>query len=192
MIAIIDYNAGNTRSVKNALERLGKEAIITSDPEIITKADKVIFPGVGEAGSAMKYLLDLNLDPVIRSLTQPFLGICLGLQLMCRSSEESDTTGLGIFDTDVRKFPPARLVPHMGWNTITDVSGPLFKGIPDSHDLYFVHSYYAGLCGHTIATCSYILPFSAALQRDNFFAVQFHPEKSAETGERILKNFLAL
>lgn len=192
MIAIIDYNAGNTRSVKNALERLGQQAILTSDADIISKADKVIFPGVGEAGSAMRYLHDLNLDRVIKSLTQPFLGICLGLQLMCRSSEESDTNGLGIFDTDVRKFPPDRLVPHMGWNTLTDLKGPLFKGMPESSDLYFVHSYYAGLCNQTAATCAYIFPFSAALQRDNFFAVQFHPEKSADNGERMLKNFLAL
>ena len=192
MIAIIDYNAGNTRSVKNALERLGQQAMLTNDAEIIRKAAKVIFPGVGEAGSAMKYLLDLNLDYAIRSLTQPFLGICLGLQLMCHSSEESDTTGLGIFDTDVRKFPPTRLVPHMGWNTLTDLKGPLFTGLPESNDLYFVHSYYAELCSQTVATCAYIFPFSAALQKDNFFAVQFHPEKSADTGERILKNFLAL
>ena len=192
MIAIIDYNAGNTRSVQNALERLGQQAVVTHDAEIITMADKVIFPGVGEAGSAMKYLIDLNLDRVIGSLTQPFLGICLGLQLMCRSSEESNTPGLSIFDTDVRKFPPGGLVPHMGWNTLTDLSGPLFKGLPDSNDMYFVHSYFAQLCGDTTATCTYILPFSAALQRDNFFAVQFHPEKSADTGERILKNFLAL
>lgn len=192
MIAIIDYNAGNVRSVKNALERLGHQALVTSDADIICKADKVIFPGVGEAGSAMKYLRDLNLEFVIGSLTQPFLGICLGLQLMCRSTEESNTTGLGIFDTDVRKFPASRLVPHMGWNTLTDLKGPLFKGLPESNDLYFVHSYYAGLCSQTAATCAYIFPFSAALQRDNFFAVQFHPEKSAYTGEFILKNFLAL
>ncbi len=192
MIAIINYNAGNTRSVQNALERLGHQALVTSDVDMISKADKVIFPGVGEAGSAMKYLLDLNLDSVIGSLTQPFLGICLGLQLMCRSSEEGDTNGLGIFDTKVRKFPPGGLVPHMGWNTLTDLRGPLFKGLPACNDMYFVHSYYAGLCGHTTATCAYILPFSAAMQRDNFFAVQFHPEKSADTGEHILKNFLAL
>ncbi len=192
MIAIIDYNAGNTRSVKNALERLDQQVVVTSDADIINKADKVIFPGVGEAGTAMKYLIDLNLDRVIASLTQPFLGICLGLQLMCQTSEESDTNGLGIFDTDVRKFPPTRLVPHMGWNTLTDLKGPLFKGLPESNDLYFVHSYYAGLCEQTVATCSYIFPFSAALQRDNFFAVQFHPEKSAAVGEHILKNFLAL
>lgn len=192
MIAIIDYNAGNTRSVQNALERLGHQAMVTSDADIISKADKVIFPGVGEAGSAMKYLLDLHLDSVIGSLTQPFLGICLGLQLMCRSSEESDTRGLGIFDTEVRKFPSGGLVPHMGWNTLRDLSGPLFKGLPDRNDMYFVHSYYAGLCSQTTATCVYILPFSAALQKDNFFAVQFHPEKSAVTGEHILKNFLAL
>lgn len=192
MIAIIDYNAGNTRSVKNALERLGYEAKVTSDADMISKADKVIFPGVGEAGSAMKYLRELNLDLAIKSLTQPFLGICLGLQLMCLYSEEGDTTGLGIYDTEVRKFPPTSLVPHMGWNTLTDLKGPLFSGLPESSDLYFVHSYYAGLCSETAATCEYIFPFSAAMQRDNFFAVQFHPEKSADTGEHILKNFLAL
>ncbi len=192
MIAIIDYNAGNTRSVKNALERLGYEAKVTSDADMISKADKVIFPGVGEAGSAMKYLRELNLDLAIKSLTQPFLGICLALQLMCLYSEEGDTTGLGIYDTEVRKFPPTSLVPHMGWNTLTDLKGPLFSGLPESSDLYFVHSYYAGLCSETAATCEYIFPFSAAMQRDNFFAVQFHPEKSADTGEHILKNFLAL
>ena len=192
MIAIIDYNAGNTRSIKNALDRQGQQALVTSDADIITQADKVIFPGVGEAGSAMKYLRELNLDLAIKSLTQPFLGICLGLQLMCLYSEEGDTTGLGIYDTEVRKFPPTRLVPHIGWNTLTDLKGPLFKGIPESTDLYFVHSYYAGLSTQTMATWCYISPFSAALQRDNFFAVQFHPEKSAATGERVLKNFLAL
>ena len=192
MIAIIDYNAGNTRSIKNALDRQGQQALVTSDADIITQADKVIFPGVGEAGSAMKYLRELNLDLAIKSLTQPFLGICLGLQLMCLYSEEGDTTGLGIYDTEVRKFPPTRLVPHIGWNTLTDLKGPLFKGIPESTDLYFVHSYYAGLSTQTMVTCCYISPFSAALQRDNFFAVQFHPEKSAATGERVLKNFLAL
>lgn len=192
MIAIIDYNAGNTRSVKNAFDRLGYQTMVTNDGDIISSADKVIFPGVGEAGSAMKYLREHDLDLVIKSLTQPFLGICLGLQLMCQSSEEGDTRGLGVYDTHVSKFPPTRLVPHMGWNTLTDLKGPLFKGIGENIDLYFVHSYYAGLSGQTIATCAYIFPFSAALQRDNFFAVQFHPEKSADAGERILKNFLAL
>lgn len=192
MIAIIDYNAGNTRSVKNAFDRLGYQTMVTNDGDIISSADKVIFPGVGEAGSAMKYLREHDLDLVIKSLTQPFLGICLGLQLMCESTEEGDTRGLGVYDTHVSKFPPTRLVPHMGWNTLTDLKGPLFKGIGENIDLYFVHSYYAGLSGQTIATCAYIFPFSAALQRDNFFAVQFHPEKSADAGERILKNFLAL
>ncbi|HSF88944.1 MAG TPA: imidazole glycerol phosphate synthase subunit HisH [Saprospiraceae bacterium] len=192
MIAIIDYNAGNTRSVKNAFDRLGYQTMVTNDGDIISSADKIIFPGVGEAGSAMKYLREHDLDLVIKSLTQPFLGICLGLQLMCQSSEEGDTRGLGVYDTHVSKFPPTRLVPHMGWNTLTDLKGPLFKGIGENIDLYFVHSYYAGLSGQTIATCAYIFPFSAALQRDNFFAVQFHPEKSADAGERILKNFLAL
>lgn len=192
MIAILDYNAGNTRSVKNAFDRLGYQTMVTNDGDIISSADKVIFPGVGEAGSAMKYLREHDLDLVIKSLTQPFLGICLGLQLMCQSSEEGDTRGLGVYDTHVSKFPPTRLVPHMGWNTLTDLKGPLFKGIGENIDLYFVHSYYAGLSGQTIATCAYIFPFSAALQRDNFFAVQFHPEKSADAGERILKNFLVL
>lgn len=192
MIAILDYNAGNTRSVKNAFDRLGYQTMVTNDGDIISSADKVIFPGVGEAGSAMKYLREHDLDLVIKSLTQPFLGICLGLQLMCESTEEGDTRGLGVYDTHVSKFPPTRLVPHMGWNTLTDLKGPLFKGIGENIDLYFVHSYYAGLSGQTIATCAYIFPFSAALQRDNFFAVQFHPEKSADAGERILKNFLAL
>lgn len=174
------------------MDRLGHQTLVTNDAGIISRADKVIFPGVGEAGSAMKYLRELNLDQVITSLTQPFLGICLGLQLMCQSSEEGNTIGLGVYDTEVRKFPPIRLVPHMGWNTLTDLKGPLFKGLPANSDLYFVHSYYAGLSSQTIATCAYSFPFSAALQKDNFFAVQFHPEKSADAGERILKNFLAL
>lgn len=189
-IAIIKYNAGNIQSVSFALNRLGIEPVITDNPEIIEKADKVIFPGVGEAASAMKYLKERNLDTVIKNLKQPFLGICLGLQLMCRHSEEGNTDCLGIFDVDVFKFPPRDKVPHMGWNTIYGLETSVFKNIPDDKYVYFVHSYYADLCEHTIATCEYILPFSAGLQRDNFYAMQFHPEKSGEIGAAILENFV--
>jgi len=190
MIAIIKYNGGNTQSVQNAIHRLGYECVVTDDSEQINSAEKVIFPGVGQAGSAMQALKAAGLDSLIPTLKQPVLGICLGLQLMCRFSEEGNTAGLGIFDTDVKKFPPQDIVPHMGWNTINTSDKQLFNGI-DEH-FYFVHSYYAALCGNTIAQCDYILPYSAALQKDNFYAVQFHPEKSGAAGEQLLKNFLAL
>jgi glutamine amidotransferase len=192
MIAIIKYNAGNIRSVQNALDRLGFESVITDDHEIIRKADKVIFPGVGEAGSAMRYLSDKGLDRLIRSLEQPVLGICLGLQLMCSHSEESDTKCLGIFDSQVRMFPLTDKVPHMGWNNLSSDKGELFKDFPVTGNVYFVHSYYAEVSSDTSAVCEYILTFSAAMQKDNFYATQFHPEKSASTGEIILRNFLAL
>jgi glutamine amidotransferase len=192
MIVIIKYNAGNIQSVQNALNRLGYESFISDDPEIIKNAEKIIFPGVGEAGSAMKYLQKRQLDELIKKLRQPFLGICLGLQLMCRFSEESNTSCLGIFDAQVRKFPSKDIVPHMGWNNFENVQGPLFNGIKKSDDVYFVHSYYAEIINESIATTNYILPFSAAMQKNNFYATQFHPEKSADVGTQILKNFLEL
>lgn len=192
MIAIIKYNAGNISSVKNALARLGEEAVVTDQPEQIKRAEKVIFPGVGEAGTAMAYLGSRGLDELIMSLRQPVLGICLGLQLMCQSSEEGNTRGLGIFNTLVKKFPPEDKVPHIGWNNFTEIKGPLFDGINKADDMYFVHGYYAESCPQTVAESLYIRPFSAALQQDNFFATQFHPEKSSFVGEQILKNFLAL
>ncbi len=193
MIAIIKYNAGNITSVKNAVERLGFECIVTEDEREIRQAAKVIFPGVGEASSAMNYLQARGLDKLITSLRQPVLGICLGQQLMCQFSEEGDTRCLGIFEVLVKKFPPADIVPHMGWNSLTmKTQNPLLQGISAQDDVYFVHSYYCGLSACTIAECDYILPFSAAMHQDNFYATQFHPEKSASVGERILKNFLQL
>lgn len=192
MIAIVKYNAGNIASVQNSLTRLGFESIVTDNVDDLKNAEKVIFPGVGEASSAMKYLKDRNLDELIRSLKQPFLGICLGQQLMCAFSEEGNVNCLGIFKTMVKNFPPTDLVPQMGWNSLTQLSGPLFQGINESDDVYFVHSYYAELCDNTVATCNYILPFSATLQKDNFYATQFHPEKSGAIGEQILMNFLKL
>lgn len=192
MIAIVKYNAGNVASVQNSLIRLGFESVVTDDADELKVAEKVIFPGVGEASSAMKYLKDRNLDEVIRSLKQPVLGICLGQQLMCAFSEEGNVNCLGIFKTMVKMFPPTDLVPQMGWNSLTQLFGPLFQGINESDDVYFVHSYYAELCDNTVATCNYILPFSAALQKDNFYATQFHPEKSGSIGEQILMNFLKL
>jgi len=192
MIVIIKYNAGNIRSVQNAVLRLGYNSIITDDENKIRSAEKVIFPGVGEAGSAMNYLKDRKLDNLILSLQQPVLGICLGLQLMCSHSEESNTRCLNIFDTNVRMFPKVDKVPHMGWNNFTSVSGDLFRGISAIDDVYFVHSYYAEISSCTSAICEYILSFSAAMQRDNFYATQFHPEKSAGKGEQILRNFLEL
>ena len=192
MIAIIKYNAGNIFSVKNALSRLNCECVVTNDKEIILKADKVIFPGVGEASSAMDYLNKNGLDQIILQLTKPILGICLGLQLMCESSEEGDTKCLGIFKTPVKKFPPKELVPHMGWNNFENINGPLFDKIDKSQNVYFVHSYYAAINDQTIAQCNYIQPFSAAMQQDNFYATQFHPEKSAGVGAQILKNFINL
>ena len=176
MIAIIKYNAGNIRSVQNALQRLGYESIITDDKEEILRAGKVIFPGVGEASSAMKYLRERGLDKVIISLKQPVLGICLGLQLMTRYSEEGETECLNIFDTDVKLFPQVDKVPHMGWNNFFSLRGELFNGISLTDDVYYVHSYYPEISSCTVATCDYILPFSAAMKKDNFYATQFHPK----------------
>jgi glutamine amidotransferase len=190
MIAIIKYNAGNTRSVLNAVKRLGYECVVTDNCEEIRKASHIILPGVGEARSAMQYLQKNKLDTVIKSLEQPFLGICLGLQLMCKHSEENDTDCLGIFDIMVKKFPPYQTVPHMGWNNLITDDSKLFKNFSSKDTVYFVHSYYAETGKDTIANCDYIIPFSAALSHNNFYATQFHPEKSGATGERILKNFL--
>jgi glutamine amidotransferase len=191
-IAVIKYNAGNIQSVVFALDRLGIKAEITDDFEYIRKADKVIFPGVGEAGSTMKYLRNKSLDKLLPELKQPVLGICLGQQLMCSHSVEGDSKCIGIFDVPVLKFPQIQKVPHMGWNSLNDAKGELFRGLPPDSFVYFVHSYYVPLCKFTAATCDYILKFSAALQKDNFFATQFHPEKSGDTGHKILKNFIDL
>lgn len=194
-VAIIKYNAGNIYSVDYALKRLGITPVITADPELITKADKVIFPGVGEAFTTMEYLKAHQMTDLIRGLKQPVLGICLGMQLMCRYSEEGNADCLGIFDVDVKRFIPQRhedKVPHMGWNTITDLKGGLFSPALKNQFVYFVHSYYVPLNADTAATTEYILPFSASLHKDNFYATQFHPEKSGSVGEQILKNFLNL
>ena len=192
MIAILKYNGGNVSSVQNALNRLGAESIITDDFELIKKADKVIFPGVGEASSTMKILKEKGLDQLIPTLKQPVLGVCLGMQLMCKNNEEGNTVGMGIFNCNVKKFPQLDLVPHMGWNTVLDLKSPLFSEISEEHDLYFVHSFYCELSENTTSVCDYILPFSASLQKDNFFATQFHPEKSGKVGNRILENFLKI
>ncbi len=194
-VAIIKYNAGNIYSVDYALKRLGITPVITADPELITKADKVIFPGVGEAFTTMEYLKAHQMTDLIRGLKQPVLGICLGMQLMCRYSEEGNADCLGIFDVDVKRFIPQRhedKVPHMGWNTITDLKGSLFSPALENQFVYFVHSYYVPLNADTAAMTEYILPFSASLHKDNFYATQFHPEKSGSVGEQILKNFLNL
>ncbi len=192
MIAIIKYNAGNITSVKNAVERLGYLCLVTNDETILKLAEKVIFPGVGEASSAMKYLKEKGLDEVIKNLSQPVLGICLGQQLLCQFSEEGNTECLGIFDATVKKFEPKLKVPHMGWNTISGVNSELYKGISSDEDFYFVHSFYAEICQETTAICEYIVPFSASMQKDNFYATQFHPEKSSDVGEQLLLNFLKL
>lgn len=223
MVAIIDYKAGNIRSVVNALERIGVKAALTADPEVVMQASHVIFPGVGEAASAMRDLQHTGMDEAIRNVTQPFLGICLGMQLLCAFSEEQDTAALGILPLRVKRFPQAGKVPHMGWNRVqaqssgasgtsggallgqhSAVNGsehstgpaeqphPLFKGIRPEDDFYFVHSFAAEIGPGTIATTEYILTFSSAVAKDNYIGVQFHPEKSSEPGEKILRNFLAL
>ncbi|MFL9832759.1 imidazole glycerol phosphate synthase subunit HisH [Chryseobacterium terrae] len=192
MIAIIKYNGGNVNSVQNALNRLHVKSQITDDFELIKNADKVIFPGVGEASSTMKILKEKKLDQLIPTLKQPVLGICLGMQLMCKNNEEGNTIGMGIFDINVKKFPPKDLVPHMGWNTISDFKSTIYSGIKTESDVYFVHSFYCELSENTTSVCDYILPFSASLQKDNFYAMQFHPEKSGKVGNQLLQNFLKL
>ena len=192
MIAIIDYNAGNTASVQYALRRLGFECAITKDFDRLRKADKVIFPGVGHAESAMHELNKNGIDSFIPTLTQPVLGICLGMQLMCKHTEENNSRGLGIFDADVKLFQGDKSIPHMGWNEIKNTKGPLYKEISDSSDFYFAHSFYVPLCKETNATCEYMELFSASLQKENFYGVQFHPEKSGDIGSHFLENFIKL
>ena len=191
-IVIINYGAGNIQSIKFAIERLGFEAVLSNDWTEIKAADRVIFPGVGEASFAMKMLIDSGLDVLIPTLKQPVLGICLGMQLMCNKSEEGNTTGLGIFDVDVIKFTPKVKVPQMGWNQIYNLKSPLFQGIAENEYMYLVHSFYAPLCDEAIATTNYELEYASALQKDNFYGTQFHPEKSGDVGEQILGNFLKL
>ncbi|MFV9484503.1 imidazole glycerol phosphate synthase subunit HisH [Christiangramia sp. ASW11-125] len=191
-IAIIDYGAGNIQSIKFAVQRLGFEAVLSSNAEEIQNADKVIFPGVGEAGSAMRMLRSTGLDKLIPDLKQPVLGICLGMQLMCKSSEEGNTAGLGIFDAEVKKFNADLKVPQIGWNTITELEGKLFENVSAEEYVYLVHSFYVPECSDEIARTNYGVDYSTALNRNNFYGVQFHPEKSSKTGEQILKNFLNL
>lgn len=191
-LIIIDYGAGNVQSVIFALERLGYSARLSADPDEIRSAGKVIFPGVGAAGLAMEALKKTGLDQLIPELKQPVLGICLGMQLMCRHSEEDNTAGLGIFDVEVKKFEPKFKVPHMGWNRLESTKGKLFSALKNDAYVYFVHSFYVPENEDTVASCDYMHPFSAALQKDNFYACQFHPEKSGQAGEQIVKSFLAL
>lgn len=192
-VAVVKYNAGNIESVKNALNRLNVEPVISDNAEILQSADKVIFPGVGEASSAMRYLRERNLDTAIKSLTQPVLGICLGMQLLCEFSEENDTLCLGILPLRVRRFKSKNLkVPQMGWNNIFDLKGDLFQGVERNSYVYFVHSYYVETSAVTVATCDYEIKFSAAVNYKNFYAVQFHAEKSGAIGERILENFFKI
>jgi imidazole glycerol-phosphate synthase subunit HisH len=192
-VAIVKYNAGNIESVKNALNRLGVESVVSDDSEILQTAEKVIFPGVGEASTAMKYLRERNLDLVIKSLKQPTLGICLGMQLMCEFSEENSTECLAILPNKVRKFESKILkIPHIGWNTISGLKGKLFEGITEESFVYFVHSFYVENSFETSANCLYEIPFSAAIEHYNFYATQFHPEKSGEIGAKILENFLRI
>ena len=194
-VAVVKYNAGNIRSVDYALKRLGVEAVITADKEILQSADKVIFPGVGEAGTTMNHLKATGLDELIKNLRQPVFGICLGMQLMCRHSEEGEVDCLNIFDVDVKRFVPQKhedKVPHMGWNTIGKTNSKLFEGFTEEEFVYFVHSFYVPVCDFTAAETDYIHPFSAALHKDNFYATQFHPEKSSTVGLQILKNFAGI
>jgi glutamine amidotransferase len=191
-IVIINYGAGNIQSIMFAIERLGYKAVLSNNPDEIKTADKVIFPGVGEASYAIKMLQESGLDTLIPTLKQPVFGICLGMQLMCNYSEEGDTKGLGIFDVDVVKFSSKVKVPQMGWNNIYNLKSDLFKGIAENEYMYLVHSFYAPICEETIATTNYELEYSSALENDNFYGTQFHPEKSGDIGEQILKNFLLL
>ena len=194
-VAIVKYNAGNIYSVVNALKRMGIDPLLTDDPELLGKADRVLFPGQGEAKGAMEYLKARKLDELIRNLKQPVFGICVGQQLLCRHSEEGDVDCIGIFDAPVVRFRPERhedKVPCMGWNKLYDTKSPLMEGLGDDPYVYFVHSYYVPLCEETIATADYILPYSASMHKDNFYTRQFHPEKSGTVGERILRNFLDL
>ena len=194
-VAIIKYNAGNICSVDCALKRLGITPVITADEALLRRADKVIFPGVGEAGTTMEYLREHGLDRIIRSLQQPVLGICIGMQLLCRHSEEGDADCLGIFDAEVKRFVSQRhedKIPHMGWNSLSSMDHALFSGVPKESFVYYVHSYYVPVNPATIATTDYIVPFSAALHKDNLYATQFHPEKSGSVGELVLRNFLQL
>jgi glutamine amidotransferase len=191
-IVIINYGAGNIQSIMFAIERLGFKAVLSNNPEEIKAADKVIFPGVGEASYAMKMLKQSGLDTLIPTLKQPVFGICLGMQLMCNKSEEGNTEGLGIFDVDVIKFSPKVKVPQMGWNTIYNLKSDLFEGIAENEYMYLVHSFYAPICAETIATTNYEVAYSSALESNNFYGTQFHPEKSGDIGEQILGNFLKL
>lgn len=195
-VSIVKYNAGNIFSVINAVKRLGVEPLLTDDPAELMSSDRVIFPGQGEASNAMAYLRERNLDKVIASLKQPVLGICIGQQLLCKHSEEGDTDCIGIFPVNVRRFQPNKheeKVPCMGWNSLNlKGDSPLFKGLGEKDYVYFVHSYYCELCDNTIAEADYILPYSAALQKDNFFATQFHPEKSGAVGHKIIENFMGI
>jgi len=191
-LVIINYGAGNIKSIQFAFKRLGYDAILSNNPQEIIAADKIIFPGVGEASSAMKMLKESGLDVLIPTLKQPVLGICLGMQLMCKSTEEGNTLGLGIFQTEVKKFSNTVKVPQMGWNVIKDLKSDLFKGIKENEYMYLVHSYYAEHCKETIAKTDYGINYASALQHNNFYGVQFHPEKSSLAGEQILKNFLEI
>ena len=191
-VAIIKYNAGNIQSVLFALQRIGITALVTDDVEVLQKADKVIFPGVGEASSAMQYLKEKNIDEVIINLKQPVLGICLGMQLMCEYSEEGDTSCLGIFDNNIKLFTGDIKVPQIGWNTIYDIKTNLYKGIKENEYMYLVHSYYAEIGEYTIAKTNYGIEYSSSLQKNNFYGVQFHPEKSSDAGQQLLENFIKL
>ncbi|WP_142786067.1 imidazole glycerol phosphate synthase subunit HisH [Changchengzhania lutea] len=191
-LVIINYGAGNIKSIQFAFKRLGYDAVLSNNPDEISAADKIIFPGVGEANSAMKMLKESGLDQLVPTLKQPVLGICLGMQLLCNTTEEGDTKGLGVFDTEVKRFSSDVKVPHMGWNVIKDLKSDLFKGIKENEYMYLVHSYYAELCDQAIATTDYQVNYASALQHDNFYGVQFHPEKSSIAGAQILRNFLNL